>query len=268
MSDNLHILVGVPSGGTISEGSSKASWLASLKHQVTRLPSCHSNGNLNALWSQALNAGMTKQITHLAFVYADIAVVEEEEGLRWGDILIEEMAKTNAVFISVPVAIKDHRLLTSSGIGNPKTVWNPWRRFTVKELNDFPITFSAHDLGYGDKYLLHNNHLCMWDLRDPRWYLTDCYDSSHFVFQFSEDVRLVDGMFKRFQDSEDWAMSRAMWMHGIPTVLTRRVKVIHSASWGLPNWGDGGTYEHDEDTAANWRDGVNGKTHEPARVAR
>lgn len=250
------VLLGVPSSGTLSEQSAQASWLPSLKHAVTRFPSCNSGPNFNACWAVALNGGMSGQFTHFAMVHADVGVVEDEEGLRWLDRLLEEMDSVKADFLSCPVAIKDVRGLTSCGIGDPENRWNPWKRFTVPELADFPKTFCAADVGYADKFLNHNHGLCVWDLRNPKWYEPDENNSNKFIFNFTEDLELVNGVWKRKQDSEDWAYSRQLWKEGMRTFITTRVKVTHQGGMDYGNWGEGGTFLNgDEDTAANWRKG-------------
>ena len=245
------VLLGVPSSGVVHD--TDVSWLASKRHKVHRTKSCNSGPNFNSCWIAGLNYGARGLCTHFAMVHADIDVVEDEEGLRWLDRLIEEMDKTAADFISVPVAIKDERGILSCGIGDPKNRWNPWRRFTTYELGHIlPTTFSAADIGYGDKYLLHNHALCVWDMRKPLWYEPTSTGSNRFIFNFTEDVRLVGGMWGRAQDSEDWAYSRQLWLHEASTVMTSRVKVIHHGAMPFASWGEG-TSKHDEDTAGNWR---------------
>ncbi len=249
------ILLGVPSSGIISEGTAKASWLPSLKHQVVRIPSCEAGPNFNAIWVGALNAGMKGEYTHLSMIHADLTVLEKEEGLRWLDILAQEMDGVDADFISTPIAIKDARCLTSCGIGDPKNPWCPWRRFTIKELGKLPVTFNAQMAGYPEKYLLHNNGLCLWDLRKELWYDTLGPEKRcRCTFNFREEIRLVDGAWTRFVESEDWAYSRDLWRMGARTYLTRRVQVLHHGSMTFSNQGEEGLYqEGDEDTASNWR---------------
>lgn len=253
------ILLGVPSSGTISEASAEASWLCSLHHDVDRVPSCMSAPNFNNVWCAALNG--RGKYTHFAMMHTDIAVKEEEPGKRWLDLLVEEMEATQADFVSCPVAIKDHHGLTSSGIGDPYNRWNPYRRFTLRELATLPQRFDARDAGYGDKFLLHNHALCLWDMRRPFWYYPDDNGSCRAVFNFSEDIRLVDGKWVRYQESEDWAFSRALWQLGARTYITQRITVLHQGGMTFPNKGDYG-WEHDEATKANWQhDGsvLNGK---------
>ncbi len=254
----MKILLGVPSSGMISEGSSKASWLASLDHDVIRVPSCDSGPNFNRCWVQGLNAGMKGEITHFAMLHADLTIIEEVDGKRWLDILIAEMEAYAADFISVPVAIKDHRGLTSAGVGTMKNRWNPHRRFTVKELQKLPPTFNAEQVGYteADKYLIHSGAVCCWDMRQAVWYKTDAAGRCRFVFNFEEDIRL-DGEQRRewkvFQDSEDWAFSKLLRQANVRDFMTSKIKVAHHGSMAFANWGQGGTYTCDEDTKPGWQ---------------
>lgn len=245
------ILCGVPSGGTICEPSAKASYLGSLHHKFARMPHCAPNGNFSNLWTNALNAGQAGVYTHFALMHTDIEVVEEEEGKRWADILVEEMDQHDLAFISVPNAIKDIRGLTSSGIGNPSNRWNPWRRYTVKEIAKFPVTFTAEDVGYADKFLLHNNALCMFDLRRPEWYVPNADGSCRLIFNFVQDIRLVNGTWQCWQDSEDWLFSRSLWEVGVKTAITRRIKLNHRGEMWYSNYGDWGE-ECDKDTRPQW----------------
>ncbi len=263
----MKVLLGVPGTGLLCEPASQTSWLASLHHDVDRLP-CNGFGpNFNACWTGALNTGMAGTYSHFAMIHTDIGAVEEEEGKRWLDRMIEDMEKVKCQFLSVPMAIKDCRGLTATGIGNPDNRWNPWRRFTTKELDTFPPIFNAAMLGYADKYLLHSGAMCLWDMRWPGWYEPDEDGCCRAVFNFTERVQLVDGIWCRSQDSEDWAYSRHLWQMGAQTYVTRRIKLNHyDGKMAYPNHGDWGTYKNgDENTASQWRDTTPGASPETAR---
>lgn len=253
-------MLGVPSSGSLSDQSATASFHASLNHQIHRQPSFQSGPNFNACWCAALNAAKRGLITHHAQMHTDLTVVEREEGKRWLDILAEEMDEHDLDFISVPMSIKDHRGVTSSGIGDPFNRWTPFRRWTVVELGKMPATFTAEDVGYGDKFLLHNNALCLWDMRKPIWFEPGDDGFMPVIFNFTEQIVLHDGEYRKVQESEDWAFSRTLWKVGARTALTRRIRTIHHGSIGYPNWEEEGekVYAYrdgDEDTAANWRTG-------------
>lgn len=247
------VLLGVPSDGRLHDSSAQASFLASFDHDVDRLASSNSGPNFNTCWCAGLNASRQKRCTHFGMIHADLAIEDTEPGRRWLDMLIEEMEKAGADFISVPMAIKDARGLTSSGIGNPSNRWNPWRRFTKAELESLPVTFNARDIGYGDKFLLHNHALCVWDMRKPIWQQPNTMGHTRAVFNFSEKIELVGEEWVRWQESEDWAFSRDLWAMGAQTVITRRVHVIHHGGMGFPNHGTGGLWEHDDATQSQWQ---------------
>lgn len=255
MSERFKILIGVPSSGQISESAAQASYLASFKHDVERTASCDSGPNFNRCWTTALNGGQAGKYTHFAMLHADIAIMPGEDQDRWADCMVEEMEAHEADFISTPMAIKDHRGLTSSGVGNPDNRWNPWKRFTVAELEKLPVTFSIHNTAYRDKFLLHNHALCMWDLRKPRWYRS-VNGVNRFTFNFEEKIELVNGVWRCTQESEDWAYSRRLWEDGARTFISRRIRCLHHGGMSFANWGESGTWKVDHDTESQWKESI------------
>ena len=258
------ILVGVPSSGQLMEGCTDHTWLGSLHHEFNRLPSSTVGLNFNSVWSDALTFGLRGEFTHFAMTHSDVRVVEDEPGLRWADRLIEEMEQYGADFISVPNTIKDSRGLTSSGIGDPFDRWNPFRRFTIRELGSMPKTFSAEMLGYGDKFLLHNEALCLFDLRKPLWYKPNADGTVRCDFNVVERITLHNdgkpmfwgsgGTAARSQETEDWGFSRKLWEMGAKTFVTSRIELLHFGPMAWSNKAEFGEYMNgDEDTAAKWR---------------
>lgn len=276
------ILLGVPSSGMLCESSAQASWLSSLHHQVHRVPSCHSGPNFNSCLVGALNAcdpssEEPPQYDAHAQIHADIQVIEqtekckecggkkcwdcgytgEREYERWADILYREMVKFNADFISVPMAIKDIRLVTSCGFGNPENRWNPWRRLCANEFAKLPVTFCAEDVGYADKYLIHSNALCMFNMKSPIWWKTDAAGCIRAMFNFEERIVRdpVTKQWMRMQDSEDWAFSRRLWELGARTYITSAVTTLHHGALSFHNKSDAGIWQDgDESTVSQWRD--------------
>lgn len=260
-------MMGVPSSGTISEGTAQATFLASLDHEVYRVPSFLSGPNFNNLLCIALNAAAQGKIDVLLTAHADLSVIVETPNKRWGDILYDEADEYGADFISVPNTIKDPRGVASCGVGDPANRWNPWRRWTAKDFKRrLPRTFNAEMIGYGktgvgenkDKFLLHNNACCLFDLRKPVWFQTEERNGrqvSRMVFNFTEEIFLdTDGVWKRDQESEDWAFSRDMWKAGVNSFLTSAVKLHHHGGLDYDNYGENYLYQDgDQDTQANWR---------------
>jgi len=241
-------MLGAPGGGSLDYGSAQALFLGSLEHDVTVYPSLCSGGNFNRLWAAALTAGLQKRHTHFAMLHSDI----QPEG-KWLDIMIREMDRVQADFLSVVVPIKDSRGITSSGIGNPANPWEPYRRFTVREMQNLPETFCLDDLGRGHWPTLHNNGCWIADLRKPVFYERDNRGVAKIFFEFREEVRFIgenDAVW--FGESEDWNFSRRMYEAGVKSYLTRAVHLVHRGSVDWPNhvpWGDN---EHDVDTRQNW----------------
>ncbi len=272
----MRIILGVPSSGTVSWTSATAAMLGSRKHQVYVMPSCQSGPNYNSCLVAALNECEKGHFDLHAQIHADLAVVDKKVACRdcrgegcdacfhtgktiedgWLDIEVDELLAHNADFISAAMAIKDHRLVTSCGIGNPATRWNPWRRFTTKELaRSLPPTFSAADIGYGDKYLIHSHALCVFDMRKKFWWQTDSTGCIRAMFNYEQRIfRDTDGLWKVIQDSEDWAFSRRLWELGAKSVITSKVKTFHHGSVSFENDSELGSWQDgDEDTASQWR---------------
>lgn len=279
-----NVLIGVPSSGTICEGTAQATYQPSFHHDFDRVPSHWSGPNFNKCWKTAMNAGMRGQYTHFAMVHADIRVYENylytEAGKHislgptgipmeaaypaksklWLDVLLEDMDTLGVPFISAPIAHKDSRGMLSCGIGDPDDPWTVWRRFCVDEMNEFPSVFTAADVGYADKYLIHSMALAVWDLRSPCWYQKTERDTAPLVFNFSEQIiwNNQTNEWDLLCQSEDWAYCRLMWRYGIPSGISRNVEVRHlTGNIEFPNCGDWGTYKNgDEELAYKWRKAI------------
>lgn len=248
------ILLGVPGSGMLTEAAAQASWLCSMRHEVNRIPCNASGPNFNNVWLAGLNAGKAGLITHLAMIHTDVQIVEDEPGLYWLDRKIEEMEATGCDFISTAISIKDHRAVTSCGVGTFDNPWGPFRRFTVEELESMPRTFSIADTQHPDKFLLHNNGLVVWDMRNPKWYETNADGTVKSVFNLTESIVWDGKAFQKRFDSEDWAYSRDLAHMGMKTCISTRITVNHQGTMSFSNKGQWGTYKNgDEDTAENWR---------------
>lgn len=260
----MKVLLAVPSGGTISEDSSRASWLASYEHEIFRQPFIGSGNNFNRAVVEAMNVALSGKIDLLVMLGIDVTLSlrPEDSHRRWVDVGVEEMLKKGVSFLSVPTAIKDPRKLTSSGFGDPDCRWRPYRRLTSYELDHMPMTFTAQDVGYGDRFLLHNQHCCFWDLRDEVWYQHGDDGVVPVCFNFVEQIRyapnafpLLGGKFVLERESEDWHYSRALWKAGVKSALTRRILIKHHGGCDYENTGKG-LYESDRDTCRLWENGA------------
>ncbi len=251
MAERHKVMLGSPSGGMMLYGAAKSMFLAARQHDVTIVDSQSSGGNLNKLWCSALAEGENGTYSHFAMLHADICI---GDGQWWIDIMCEEMDRLDADLISVAIPIKDQRGVTSSGIGNPNNPWEPYRRFTVTEVCNFPETFNEADAGYPGWPLLHNNGCWMADLRKPVWYRLLPNGEAPVYFQFVERItRSPEGQWWYAQESEDWYFSRKLHEVGAKTYVTSKVKLTHHGNLAFPNWGDWGEYKAgDADTKHNW----------------
>lgn len=204
--------------------------------------------DMNQLWCHALNLAKVGQITHYAQLHSDITPAP-----GWIDLLIDDLDDKQADFISATVALKDDNGLTSCGIGDSDNPWQPFRRFTIRELCEMPETFDILATPHPDRYLLHNSGCFVADLRNPKWRTVDSNGCLVADFGFPiRSVLLEDGLFQSQRESEDWHFSRGMARIGLKTLATRRVTTIHFGQRGYRNDYPWGKLEHDVATQDKW----------------
>ncbi len=225
-------------------------YTSSYKHEWSVSNSSMGWDDMNQLWAEALNSGEQGEITHFAMLHSDIG---PNEG--WLDVLLEECDRLNADMISVPAPLKDHRGVTSSGIGDPESPWSPLKRFTVRELQEMPETFNQADIGYPNHPLLHNTGCWVADLRKPVFYQVD--EKGVLVADFNFPLSIMrdpaTGRWTHRRESEDWHFSRKLHQLGANSYVTRKVKLIHFGGGSFRNDQAWGTYERgDEDTKHKW----------------
>ena len=243
------VALGFP-GPTLCFGAAKGIMQASLgAHEVVLLNSGTGWDDFNTVWTNALNLFEKGEVTHFAMLHSDII---PDPG--WLDILINEMERIHADLVSAVSPIKDVRGLTSCGIGDLSDTWLPYRRFTMREIVEYPETFCITDTLYPDKFLLHNTACWTCDLRNPIFFETDKSGCLKCFFNFPRRAfRGPDGLWTTACESEDWFFSRQIYMLGAKTFITRKVRLYHKGSTDFPNDRPWGTYEHgDEDTRARW----------------
>lgn len=205
--------------------------------------------DMEELWIKALNSAKRGEITHFAMLHSDIS-----PSVGWLDILAEELDRLGGDMISTAVAIKDSRGLTSCGIGDASDRWNPFRRFTIRELCEMPETFNAAETPHPDKYLLHNTACWIADLRNPQWWKTDENGFLLAVLNFPVAAKLNDdGTVQHLRESEDWYFSRKVAEIGLKTFITRKVRTTHYGDTGYDNFRPWGDYLFgDQDTKQRW----------------
>ncbi|MDE2100673.1 MAG: hypothetical protein KGL39_25740 [Patescibacteria group bacterium] len=192
-------------------------------------------GALNCQEAYAAGLGPEQggiNITHLVGMHND---VQPQPG--WMDMLVEEMLRTGADFLSVVLPIKDHCGLSSCAIDSD----NPYqvtRRITMAEVYDLPETFTSEDCGYPPGTLLVNTGCWIMDFSKP-WRLIE---SAPEVLAMTIDFRdrigrrpeKPDGSKPGYWESQhapsDWGLSRYLNGLGLKVAATRKIIARH---WGL-----------------------------------
>jgi hypothetical protein len=119
-----------------------------------------------------------------------------------------------------------------------------------------PATFSAADLGHGDKALLVNTG-CFVARLDQDWCrATD--SNGHLLSTFSLDDRIkrVNGKWNVGMNPEDWRWSRMLHAQKAKVYATTSVKLEHFGEVGFTNAHGWGYLNHDEETKGWQNDGL------------
>ena len=189
--------------------------------------------NFNRLLCDALAERRAEGYTHFAMMHSDQAPPP-----YWLDTLIAEMDRVNADVISVAVAIKDHRGLSSTGERDPET--GEIRRYTMQELHGgMPETFCAQDVCPGKELMVNTG---LWVARFGDWW--DEFPG----FTITDAIVGERGQRRAGVMPEDWGFSQ--WCHnrGLWVYATRKVPVVHYGRKGWPNdraWGEWATDKGD-----------------------
>jgi hypothetical protein len=246
-SPRYNVLLGFP-GTTMCYGAARGLKEATLgAHDVFDEQRGMGWDDMNQLWCHALNLAKLGKITHYAQLHSDITPAP-----GWIDLSVDELEDRHADFISATVSLKSDHGLTSCGVGDPTNPWQPFRRFTVRELHEMPETFDISETPHPDRYLLHNSGCFVADLRNPAWRtVKDGCLVADFGFPIRSRLQ-VDGMFVSERESEDWHFSRGMAAIGVKTLSTRRVATVHFGMHGYRNDYPWGTLEHDTATEGKW----------------
>jgi hypothetical protein len=192
--------------------------------------------NFNTLWCRAYNSRKELGLTHFAMMHSDIAT---QEG--WLDILLAEMERTGADILSVVVAIKDTRGLTSMGVQQPGS-WAV-RRLTMREIYDLPETFSIDDVEPGSgKSLAINTGLWICRLRDDVWRNFPGF-RVHNQMLYHPDSDTLETAFR----PEDWEFAEWAHAYGLKVFATRKVQATHLGLITFPNHEKWGEWEFDRE---------------------
>lgn len=176
--------------------------------------------NLN--WATALNWQRAGMIDCFAMLHSDVQVLTH----GWVDVLVAEMKRVGAAWLSAIVPIKDDTGLTSTAVesGNP---WAP-RKLSLEEIGRLPETFRAEDVPGNAGPLLVNTGCWIADLSHPAWRRTRTDGSLAFHFNIAD--RLMpkeDGELVAQVKPEDWQASRLAAELGAPVYATTKVELLH-----------------------------------------
>lgn len=202
---------------------------ASAKHRVANMPLQFGDipHNFNMIFCEALRQRHSENVDHFAMLHTDIGAER-----AWIDTLIEELDRTGADIMSVVVAIKDNRGLTTTGVRYPG-VWGT-RRLTMKEVMRLPETFAITDTDEPDQILAINTGC--WVARFPK----DGWPDRFPGFQNEHRIVWRNGEPVPDFDSEDWLFSDWAHAQGLKVYATRKVKAFHRGALDYPNdcaWG-------------------------------
>lgn len=212
--------------------------------------------NMNRLWTMALNAAANGAIDRFVMLHiGDVVPVEPD---KWLQQLLDVMDETSADLVSAVIPQKDHTGITSSGIGHKTDPFNPWRRFTMREVMGWPETFNEATIGYEGWPLLHNNGCWVADMTRKVFTQPDA-DGCLPCFQFDSRIcRTPDGKDWTYRGySEDWHFSMDLWKRGVKSFITRRVKLVHKDGYcAYPNQVAWGSWKcGDVPTRSQWAPG-------------
>lgn len=147
------VWIGIPHIGNIEWGCAKGvliectekPYLVNVNDHLTSLLAW----GFNHLWCDALNTRITQPSGVTRCKYQRWLLNHADISYRtpfFLDVLLEEMEKGGWDILHVPMAIKDERGLTSTGIGNADDKWGRIRRLTSTELSKLPPTFDLGDM--------------------------------------------------------------------------------------------------------------------------
>jgi len=222
-------------GQKISSGAAEGFylWPSSAAITVIRMYRAQSllDHCFNSLWCNALNL-RAQGVTHFAMIHDDVC-----PQAQWLDVLLAELAATQADVISAVIPIKTEHGVTSTAV-ETDDVWFP-RRLTVTETDALPETFTDEDVG-GE--LLLNTGLWLCDLRRS-------WTDNPWPLHFQTLTRIItdrEGNYQAQVRSEDWEFSRRARGRGARLAATRKVAVAHDGEMQFRNRGSWGEWATDE----------------------
>lgn len=225
------IFLAQPNAGSVMPGAVRGLYAATRDHAAIIGDATFGDipHNFNQLWCAALRLRQNAGLTHFAMIHSDIRPPE-----FWLDPLLAEMDRVDADILSVVIAIKDGRGLSTTGIRYPG-IWGT-KRLTFKEIYDLPETFSIADTDEPDSILAINTGL--WVCRFPVGW-TDrfpgFYNKHRIVWRGGEPCPEFD--------SEDWLFSDWAASQGLRVFATRKLEAYHCGGFEYPNNGVWGAWQ-------------------------
>ena len=195
----------------------------------------------NILWTRALESHLRGGATHFAMLHSDVA--PEAEG--WLDDLLDLIHDDGCDILSVAVAIKDSRGVTSHALAPIADPWGMDRNIPVEQLDELPRVFGLRDIPGADPatQLLLVNTGCMvvalsgdWWRPEPDGRLPVYFETQNRIYQnagggFDVDFR-----------PEDWHFSRCAHERGA-IIKGTSLRCDHHGGTRYPNYGDWGDKE-------------------------
>jgi protein-L-isoaspartate O-methyltransferase len=221
----------MPGYGSMTAAAGAAFWRASA--DMSRVHCEYRQGsllasNFNQLWCGALNVvHQGGQLDYFAMLHDDVGPLAVGPEHYWLDMLIDELEANNLDVLSVVVAIKDRRGMTSMALQHPSEEWLPYARLSMYDVYQLPETFTADDLG---KPLLLNTGcwVAKWNQEWAR--------QVHFSI---EDRIVFNTACNRYQAQtvpEDWHLSKQFNSLGLKIGATRKIAVNHRGQQDFANY--------------------------------
>lgn len=196
----------------------------------------------NMLWCAALDGGFD----YFVMLHADIEVRTK----GWLDIMLKQLGTADVISAVSP--LKDVSGLTSTGVervepdSQPHTIeLRQPRRLTLRELADFPPTFTADDaaevldLPIEYQHRLVVNTGCLVVRLDRDW-------TKQLVWTDGDAIIQTDGGRHVVFIPEDWQFSRTAQMLGAEVLATKAVEIVHHGTGTWSSWAKHGQARDEE----------------------
>ncbi len=234
----MNVYVAVPTYNNHMHNGTCRSLLKATRRHTIHVPILNTSllpQSFNGLWTRGLNHRRHPMYPadYFVMIHADVECMN----LHWIDILVNLIEKYNADVVSTVIPLKDSRGVTSTAIGDKEDEWRINKRFTMKEVFNFPSTFCLEDTKE-DGVLVVNTGLFIARIKSA-W-------AEQILFHIaSRNYKDENGDFGTETYPEDWNFSRQLHALGCKYYATRELTVKHHGDWEYSNDSPWGTLEHD-----------------------